>query len=77
MATNVTVKINDELARSAKVYAARRGTSISRLVAEQLEQMVQRDRAYEAAKARALRRLERAQALGWQKPASRDDVHAR
>jgi hypothetical protein len=77
MATNVTVKIDDELARSAKVYAARHGTSVSRLVAEQLERLVQRDRAYEAAKGRALKRLERASALGWQKPESRDDVHAR
>jgi hypothetical protein len=77
MAVNVTVKIDDELARSAKIYAARHGTSISRLVADQLERIVLRERAYEAAKKRALNRLERAAPLGWQKPGSRDDVHAR
>lgn len=77
MATNVTVKIDDELARSAKVYAAQHGTSISRLVAEQLQQLVRRGRDYEAAKTRALKHLEEAPALRWRKPSSRDEVHAR
>lgn len=76
-ATNITVRIDSELARAAKVLAARRGTSVSRLVAEQLELMVQRDRAYDAAKQRALGRLNRAVELQWQKPGSRDELHER
>lgn len=77
MATNVTVKIDDDLARAAKVYAAQHGTSLSRLVSEELERLVRRERVFETAKARALKRLEDAPALGWDKPLHRDDVHAR
>jgi predicted HicB family RNase H-like nuclease len=52
-ATNITIRVDSKLALAAKVLAARRGTSVSRLVSEQLEVLVQRDRAYEAAKRRA------------------------
>lgn len=77
MATNITIKIDDELARAAKVYAAQHGTSLSRLVTEQLQREVLRDRAFVSAKARALQRLESARPLGWEKPSSRDELHAR
>ena len=77
MKTNITLKIDTELARAAKVLAARRGTSVSRLVADQLEALVQRDRAYEAAKHRALMRLKQGVDLEWQKPLSRDELHER
>ena len=51
--TNITVKVDAALAKEAKVLAARRGTSLSRLVAEQLESLVQKDQAYPAAPRRA------------------------
>ncbi len=76
-ATNITVKVNADLARQAKVLAARRGTSVSRLVADQLELLVQRDQAYAAAKRRALRRLRSGFDIGWKRPASRDVMHDR
>lgn len=76
-ATNITVRIDSELALAAKVLAARRGTSVSRLVSEQLEMLVQRDRAYEAAKRRALKRLDKPVELKWKKPRSRDELHER
>jgi hypothetical protein len=75
--TNITVKIDSELAREAKVIAARRGTSLSRLVAEQLEALVRGDQAYAAAKRRALRRLNRGYDLEWERPNSRDELHDR
>lgn len=76
-ATNITVRIDSELALAAKVLAARRGTSVSRLVSEQLEMLVQRDRAYEAAKRRALSRLHDPVELKWKKPRSRNELHER
>ena len=76
-ATNITVRIDSDLALAAKVLAARRGTSVSRLVAEQLEVMVQRDSAYEAAKRRALYRLSRPDRLLWERPVNRDELHER
>ena len=38
--TNITLKIETDLARDARVLAARRGTSLSRLVTEQLRLLV-------------------------------------
>ena len=75
--TNITVKVDVDLARDAKVLAARQGTSLSRLVAEQLKTLVRGDQAYAAAKRRALRRLKRGYDLGWQHPGTRDALHDR
>ena len=76
-ATNITIKVESGLAHEAKVFAARHGTSLSRLVAEQLEMLVRGDQAYEAARQRALRRLKKGFDLGWEKPVSRGDLHDR
>jgi hypothetical protein len=74
---NITLKVDDDLLREAKVLAAQQGTSVSRLVAEQLEKLVQRDARYDAARRRALKRLARAYDLGWEPPRSRDELHER
>ncbi|HUP22343.1 MAG TPA: DUF6364 family protein [Thermoanaerobaculia bacterium] len=74
---NLTLKIDDALLREARVLAARRGTSLSRLAAEQLEELVRRDQSYEVARRRAVRRLERGLQLDWDPPASRDELHER
>ena len=76
-ATNITLKVDASLAREAKVLAARRGTSLSRLVAEQLEQLVNDDQVYAAAKRRALRRLKRGYDLGTSQSADRASLHDR
>ena len=76
-ATNITIKVNAELAREARVLAARRGTSLSRLVAVLLSALVGGDQAYGAAKRRALRRLNHGYDLGWERPAARNEVHER
>ena len=75
--TNVTIRIDADLARDAKVFAARRGTSLSRLVAEQLEALVRGDQAYAAARRRALARLRHGYDLGGGCPLSRDEAHDR
>ena len=76
-ATNITVKVDAALAKEAKVLAARRGTSLSRLVAEQLETLVHDDQAYAAASRRALRRLKRGFDLGWEPAEERSVLHER
>ena len=76
-ATNITIKIESNLARKARVLAAQRGTSLSRLVAEQLVVMVREDQVYAAARRSALRRLNRGYHLDWEKPANRDELHDR
>ena len=77
MKTNLTLSVDAELLRDAKVLAARRGTSVSRMMAEQLEDLVRRDREYESARQRAVARLEEGYDLGWTPPASRGELHER
>ena len=76
-ATNITIKIDSGLARDARVLAARRGTSLSRLVTEQLSRLVQEEQTYAAAKRNALRTLDSGFELDWKKPESRDELHER
>ncbi len=74
---NITIKVESDLVRDAKVLAAKRGTSLSRLVAEQLRTMVQQDQVYAAAKTHALHNLQHGLDLEWEKPASREALHDR
>lgn len=77
MKTNVTLKLDTDLLREAKVLAAKRNSSVSRLLADQLESLVRGERSYEAAKRRALARLARGYDLGWSRPADRSELHER
>jgi hypothetical protein len=77
MKTNITLKIDSDLVREAKVLAAREGTSVSRLLAEHLEALIRRDKAYETAKRRALARLRKGFDLQWTPPADRQELHER
>lgn len=73
---NLTVELNDELIRKAKVVAAKQGTSVSRLVAIELEDLIEGDVRYEEARERALKALASAKPRGgrtWH----RGDLHQR
>ena len=52
--TNLTLHLDAEVVRRARVVAAKRGTSVSALVALELDALVARDERYEAAARRAL-----------------------
>ena len=51
---NLTVQPDRQTIRNARVLAAERGTSVSKLVAEQIERMVLEDQEYQVARRRAL-----------------------
>lgn len=75
--TNLTLSLETDLVREAKVLAARHGTSVSRLMSENLEELIRNDKGYESARRRAVSRLERGFDLEWTKPSSRGDLHER
>ena len=77
MKTNVTLKIEAELLREARVLAAEEGTSISALLAARLEQAVRERKGYHQARRRAIARLRRGFDLRWTPPRSRDELHER
>ena len=77
MKTNITLKIETELVREARILAAEEGTSISALLAEQLKQVVQGRKGYQQARKRALTRLRKGFDLRWTPPTTRDELHER
>ena len=77
MKINITLKLDRELLRRAKVIAAEMETSVSALVAEQLEKIVRERDGYEQAKRRALANLKKGFNLGFTPPASRDELYER
>ena len=77
MKTNVTLKLDADLLREARVVAAQEGRSLSALLTDRLEAIVRARKAYDRAQERALRRLRSGMKLGWKKPASRDALHER
>jgi hypothetical protein len=75
--TNVTLKIEAELLKQARILAAEEGTSISALLAGRLEQEVRERKGYHQARRRALARLRTGFDLRWAPPRSRDELHER
>ena len=61
---NLTLQLDEETIRQAKLLAARRGTSISGLVARELELLVARDARYEEARRRAVELMAKSVAHG-------------
>ena len=77
MKTNITLKLDRDLLRKVKVLAAEKDTSVSGLLAEQLEKAVRERDGYEQAKRQALAILRKGFDLGYKPPASRDELHER
>ena len=77
MKTNITLKLDSDLLREARVLAAEEGRSISGLLAERLESMVRERKAFDKARRRALARLRDGFDLRWTPPTSRDELHER
>ena len=73
----VTVSLSPEIVKKAKILAAKRSTSISGLLAEQVEGRVGEDEAYERAQASAIAGMDQGFHLGGTRKVSRDDLHER
>ena len=76
---NITLSLPEEDLREARILAARRGISVSQLLARMLREAVERDTGYEAAREHSLVFLREGADLGtggrvtW----SRDEMHQR
>lgn len=74
---NLTISLDRESIRKARIVAARRSTSISGLLARQIEVLIGEEEAYERAERQAMALLDEGFHLGGGKPASRDELHDR
>lgn len=74
---NVTISLNREVLRKAKILAAKRDSSISGLLAQQIELLVGHEEVYERAKKEALGLLKRGFHLGGARRVIREKLHER
>jgi hypothetical protein len=74
---NLTISLDRQTIRKAKIVAAKRSTSISGLLARQIEILVGEEEAYERAERQAMALLEQGSHLGGVIRASRDELHER
>jgi hypothetical protein len=77
MKQNITLAIDQDLLKKARAHAARRGTSISAMLAYELQKIIARETAYEQARAKALDRLRSPFRLGGGTRPSREALHDR
>ena len=74
---NLTVSLTPQIVQKAKVLAAKRSTSISGLLAAQIEALVDADEAYENAHRAALDLMERGFHMGGVHTIPREELHER
>lgn len=77
MKRNLTVQLDADTVIKAKVLAARRSMSVSRLIATEIERAVAEDEGYQRAKAEAVVQLERGFRMGGGELPVRESLHAR
>ena len=77
MSRNVTLHLDDDVIRKAKVVAAKRGVSLSGLLRAEIARLVDQDIAYERARESAIARLHRGNHLGGGRLPARDELHDR
>ena len=74
---NLTVSLERETIQKAKVLAAKRNTSVTRLLADYVKEMVAEDERYDAARKAALDYMNKGFPMGGQIAADREDWHER
>ncbi|MEE4609342.1 MAG: DUF6364 family protein [Desulfobacteraceae bacterium] len=76
MKQNITLSLDKTLIQKAKILAASRNTSISKMIADELTRLVETAQNYDRARCKALSFLETGFQLGG-RPADREALHDR
>ncbi len=74
---NLTIQLDSDTIRKARVLAAQRSTSVSRLVAEEIERLVGEDEAYRKARDEAIAELMEGYDLGGGPLPTREELYDR
>jgi hypothetical protein len=77
MKQNITISLDRELIKRAKIIAAQRNTSISGLLGQELQRIIESAERYQHAKAQALADLRSGFHLGGRITTSREELHER
>ena len=74
---NITLSLPKSVLRRMKMLAVQRRSSVSRLLTQAAEKMIEEETEYETARKRQTATLEKGFSLGFRKPASRNGLHER
>jgi Post-segregation antitoxin CcdA len=74
---NITLSLDKDLIRQARQLSARKSTSVSKLLGEELERLVRDHEQYARAKRRALATMKKGFHMGGRIRATRDELHDR
>ncbi len=77
MKQNITLRIDKDLIKKSKILAAKKETSVSKLLSQELEKLIQHAERYEFAKRRARANLRSGFHFGGKITASREELHER
>jgi hypothetical protein len=77
MPRNITLSLDDEILREARILAAQQGLSVSAFLRRELSRLVEERRGFVKARDAALRRLAHGTDLGGGPLPTRDDLHDR
>jgi len=77
MKQNITLSLDRDLIRKSKIIAAQRETSVSKMLSDELERLIQRTEQYEFAKIKALANLKKGFHFGGKITVSREELHER
>jgi hypothetical protein len=77
MKQNITLALDRDILLAARVFAAKQGTSISAMLAEELRKKIEKDRSYQHSKQIALSMLEQPWSFGGQGIKDREALHDR
>ena len=77
MKQNITLSIDKNLLKKARVIAAQKQMSVSQMLSQELQAIVHDSDHYALAKKKALANLRSGFDLGGRKPVSREELHER
>ena len=74
---NITLSLDKDVIRKARLLSARKSTSVSKLLSDELERLVRDQDRYEQAKRSALAALKKGFHFGGKAMAGREELHDR
>ena len=77
MKQNITLSVDKELIQKAKILAARRQTSVSRMLSMEIEKLVSESEQYERARKSAFSHINSGFHLGGEIKVTREELHDR
>lgn len=74
---NITISLDKDLVLIGKVIAAKQGTSLNRMLRQELERIIRNARQYDMAKQKAITAMREGFHSGMDRYPSRDELHER